>query len=116
MRTLLAFLFRRTTPVFFEYLQPADRPVIDGLEHHEVVYAKDQPEYLPLRTLRSSTQERRVLSRWTLTPEQRRAVAAGADIFLTQMTFGGPLQPVAMAVSDEPNSDFFRDTFQLGSQ
>lgn len=97
----------------FEYLQPADKPVIDGLEAHEIVYAKDQAEYLPLRTLRSNYLECGVLSRWTLTPEQRKAVAEGADIFLELMTFGKPLQPILMAVSDNPNADFFRAKFNL---
>jgi hypothetical protein len=97
----------------FEYLKPAQRPVIDGLEEHEVVYAKDQPQYLPLRSLRSNNRNVDVMSRWTLTPEQRKAVADGADIFLTLMTFGNPLQPILMAVSDNPNLDYFRHTFNL---
>jgi hypothetical protein len=97
----------------FEYLKPADRPVVDGLEKHEVVYAKDQPEYLPLRTLRSNTREAQVMSRWTLTPEQRKAVAEGADIFLTLLTFGSPLQPITLAVSDNPNKDYFEHSFNL---
>ena len=97
----------------FDYLQPADRPVIEGLEDHEAIYAKDQPQYLPLRTLRSNTPGRAVLSRWTLTAEQRKAVAAGADIFLELLTFGGPLQPIRLAVSDNPNPDYFREAFGL---
>jgi hypothetical protein len=97
----------------FEYLYPAERPVIDALEAHEVVYAKDQPEYIPLRTLCGNTPESPVLSRWTLTPEQRKAVAEGADIFLQLLTFGNPLQPIVMAVSDNPNPDYFRETLQL---
>jgi hypothetical protein len=100
----------------FEYLSPADRPVINALEAHEVVYAKDQPEYIPLRTLRGNTPEVPVLSRWTLTPEQRKAVADGADIFLQLLTFGNPLQPIVMAVSDKPNPDYFRERLQLPCQ
>lgn len=97
----------------WQYLQPADRPVIDGLEAHEVVFAKDQPEYIPLRTLRGNTEQGQVLSRWTLTPEQRKAVAEGADIFLQLLTFGKPLQPIVMAVSDNPNADYYREAMQL---
>src|SRR5689334_6353919 len=97
----------------FSYLSPADRAVIDAFEAHEVVYAKEQPEYIPLRTLRGNTREVPVLSRWTLTPEQRKAVADGADIFLQLLTFGNPLQPIVMAVSDNPNPDYFRETLQL---
>jgi hypothetical protein len=84
----------------FDYLSPKDGPVIDGLESQEVVYAKDQPEYIPLRTLKSDGPMGAVISRWTLTQEQRIAVVNGADIFLELSTFGNPLQPIRMAVSD----------------
>lgn len=84
----------------FDYLQPRNGPVVDGLEHQETVYAKDQPEYVPLRTLRSNGRMGAVISRWTLTPEQRKAVAEGADIFLELSTFHGPLQPTRVAISD----------------
>ncbi|HWQ97243.1 MAG TPA: hypothetical protein VN538_03995 [Clostridia bacterium] len=100
-------------PCRFDYLLPADRPVVDGLEKHEVVYAKDQPEYLPLRCLRSVSADVKVMSRWTLTPEQRKAVAEGADIFLTLFTFGQPLQPIILAVSDNPNPAYFESYFNL---
>lgn len=94
------------------YLSPADRPVVDGLEAHEVVYAKNQPEYNPLRTLRSNTKECRVLSRWSPTPEQRQALAEGADIFLELLTFGNPLQPILMSVG-EMGTEFVRESFKL---
>jgi hypothetical protein len=84
----------------FDYLKPKDGPVLDGFEEKEVVYAKDQPEYIPLRTLISAGPERKVLSRWTLTDKQREAVAKGADVFLELMTFGKPLQPIRMIISD----------------
>src|SRR5271154_6677019 len=81
-----------------DYMQPHDGPVIDGLEDFECVYAANQPEYLPLRTLVCA--DGRVVSRWALTPEQRKAVAEGADIFLELSTFFKPLQPIRMAVGD----------------
>jgi hypothetical protein len=83
----------------FQYLSPKDGPVVEGLETKEVVYAAKQPEYIPLRTLRSKAPEASVFSRWTLTPEQRKAVAEGADIYLELLTFG-PLQPIRMAIGD----------------
>jgi hypothetical protein len=46
-----------------DYLQPHNGPVVDGLEQQEVVYAKDQPEYNPLRTLKSSGRMGAVISR-----------------------------------------------------
>lgn len=84
----------------FDYLSIKDGPVVEGLEHLEVVYAKHQPEYLPLRSLVSSDNMGAVISRWTFTPEQRKSIAEGADIFLEVNTFHQPLQPIRIAVSD----------------
>ncbi len=89
----------------FEYMQPRNGPVFDGLEKYEVIYAHDQPEYIPLRTLVSADHFRSAISRWTLTPEQRKAIAEGADIFLEISTFGKPLQPIRMMVSDDKQPD-----------
>ena len=77
-----------------------DGPVIEGMEAEEVVYAADQPEYLPLRSLKSKGKWGRVISRWTFTSEQRQAIANGADILLELSTFNQPLQPIRMVVSD----------------
>lgn len=85
----------------YEYLTPKDGPVVPGLEDREVVYAKNQPEYLPLRTIATNGPLRKVTSRWGLTAEQRSAVAAGADIFLTLFTHRNPLQPIVMAIGDD---------------
>jgi hypothetical protein len=90
------------------FLQPHDGPVIDDLKEYEVVYAESQPEYIPLRSLRSRTPEARVLSRWSLTPEQRQMIADGADVYLELSTFGGPLQPIRMAVSTNIHAEYFR--------
>lgn len=84
----------------FEYMSVKDGPVIEGMEAEEVVYAADQPEYLPLRSLRSKGKWGRVISRWTFNPEQRQAIASGADVFLELSTFHQPLQPIRMMVSD----------------
>lgn len=63
-----------------------------------VTYAKDQPEYLPLTVLRSVTSDRSVVSRWRLTWRERLRVLFGADIWLTCMTFGHPLQPIKLSL------------------
>ena len=85
----------------FDYLSPKNGPVVDGLESREIVYAKDQPEYIPLRTLRNDKDPMvGVVSRWSPTAQQRKAIAEGADIFLELSTFGQPLQPIRMAIGD----------------
>jgi hypothetical protein len=101
---------------FFQYLNPANKPVIPGLEQFEEVYAKYQPEYIPLRTLRSRTDEGKVMSRWDLTPEQRLAIARGADVYLTLLTFQGPLQPITLVVATDINPDYVRLDFNLNPQ
>jgi hypothetical protein len=83
------------------YLRPKDGPIIPELESLEVVLAKDQPGYAPLRVLRSSAPEGYCVSRWALTADQRSMIADGADIFLVLLTFGNPLQPIQMAVAHE---------------
>ncbi len=93
-------------------LELADGPVIKGLEAFEIVYAKDQPEYRPLRALQSMKSSGGVLSRWTLTEEQREAIANGEDIYLEILTFQGPLQPVLLFVG-APTAEEFAERYGL---
>jgi hypothetical protein len=74
-------------------MEPAS-PVVNGMEEEECVYAKDQPEYLPLPALKSKHSDGRILTRWKLTAAERAALAKGADLFLEVLTFRQPLQPV----------------------
>lgn len=68
-------------------------PVVQGFEEHEIVFAKDQPQYLPLPALRISDSECTVLTRWRLTWRERLRVLWTGDLYLSQMTFNKPLQP-----------------------
>jgi hypothetical protein len=77
-------------------MTPADQPVIPGLEMFEVVYAKDQPQYNPLRALKSMKDNGAILTRWRPDEFERRAIADGADVFLEILTFHEPLQPVLL--------------------
>jgi hypothetical protein len=75
-------------------------PVIPGIaEIDEVEWAKTQPEYetLPALTFRENPQVP-VTSRWRFSEYERKAIADGADLYLTALTFGGPLQPVCLQV------------------
>lgn len=99
-----------------EFIQPADRPVVSGLEEFEVVYAKHQPEYNPLRTILSRTEEGRVLSRWSPTRQQRAEIMAGADIYLELATFNKPLQPIRMAIGVDVDPDYIKEQYALPEQ
>lgn len=72
---------------------------IPGHETDEFVIAKDQPEYIPLPAVAIDTPEGiAIVTRWRPDAEERAALAAGADIWLLSLTFGGPLQPVRLTV------------------
>lgn len=66
--------------------------------HESVTFAKDQPEYRELPTVVLDGPEGRVISRWTLTAAERESIAKGEDLYLEQLTFGRPLQPILPSV------------------
>jgi hypothetical protein len=79
-------------------------PVINGLESHETNFGGDavgQPQYIRLPALVSRDAQRRVLSRWEFTPEEREMIAQGADVYVALMTFGHPYQPTIVFVANK---------------
>lgn len=92
----------------FDFVNPHDGPVIVGLEKFETVYAKDQPQYRPLRTLPGENGNS-AIARFHFADAQRKAIADGADIYLELFHFRGPLAPSRMMVMSEPaDTDSFR--------
>lgn len=92
----------------FDFLNPHDGPVVVGLEQFETVYAKNQPQYRPLRTL-PGRKGNSAIARLSFTDAQRKAVAEGADIYMELLHFGGPLAPsLVMVMSEPPDTDTFR--------
>lgn len=75
-------------------------PIVKGFEHLEVVFAKNQPEYIPLPALPVDDSQR-IITRWKLTWKERVAILFGRHIFLWVSTFGNKLQPV-MLTCDKP--------------
>ena len=96
-----------------EYLQPADKPVVEGLEQFEVVMGWDQPEYNPLRCLTGNTATGERLSRWTLTQEQRDAVANGADIFVELLTYNRDMNPIRVGIGKALDADNWCSVYRL---
>ncbi|TIT90378.1 MAG: hypothetical protein E5W41_00180 [Mesorhizobium sp.] len=97
----------------FDILNPHDGPVVVGLEQFETVYAKDQPEYRPLRTL-PGRKGNSAISRFSLTDAQRKAIAEGADIYLELLHFRGPLAPsLLMVMSEPPDTNDFRSWWRV---
>ena len=75
-------------------------PVIEGYQSKEVVFAKEQPEYMPLPALVLEGEDKPIVSRWQLNDEERKQIAAGADILFTQMIFSDLYHPVRLEVVD----------------
>lgn len=98
----------------FHWLMAADS-IHPDLKEFEIVFAKNQPEYLPLAAIKSRYQDGKVLTRWPLTEEMRKAVANGADIYLQLSTFHHPLQPISMFLTDQLNTDFVKADYGLAS-
>ena len=73
-------------------------PVMPGSEAIEIVIGKDQPEYVPLPAVYLNARTVPMLTRWRFTEQERAAIAAGADVVMTQLTFGLPFQPVHLQV------------------
>lgn len=67
-------------------------PIIPGQQLPETIYAKDQPQYLPLPVWRDT--DGAVLSRWHCTWRERLRILITGDVYLWQLTFNQPLQPV----------------------
>lgn len=63
-------------------------------EEEMVVYAKDQPEYIPLPMWKGPEGLR--VSRWRLSWKERILVLLGGSIWLSILTFNKPLQPVKL--------------------
>lgn len=67
-----------------------------------VVYAKDQPEYLPLPAHRfENDPQGRIIFCWKLSLRERLAVLWRGMIWHQVLTFNEPLQPQAM-MTDKP--------------
>lgn len=67
-------------------------PVAPGWSLPVTTFAKDQPEYLQLPCYRDP--EGVVTTRWRLTGRERFRILFGGSLWIQQMTFNKPLQPI----------------------
>jgi hypothetical protein len=70
-----------------------------NFEGQNVVYAEDQPEYLPLPALQLGDEHGSVITCWEMTDEELQEVIKNKKIYLSVMTFNQPLQPVSVQAS-----------------
>lgn len=76
------------------------RAVAPRLGLHEVTLAEDQQEYIPITVgvARFADGSTSVTSRWRLTDEEKQRIANGEDVYVTLLTFGGPMQPISISI------------------
>ncbi len=65
------------------------------------VFAKNQPEYLPLSAKTDRDPRGTVTSCWALSWRERLTVLWRGRLFLRQLTFGSPLQPIRPFVLED---------------
>lgn len=70
---------------------------------HTIVFAEDQPDYTPLpaKVLKDGT----VISCWRLTAKERSEVFRTGRLWIHQLTFNQPLQPILPSVKQEYGGD-----------
>ena len=64
-------------------------------EQQNTVYAKDQPEFLPLPAYVNAEE---TISCWKLTPDEIKKISETGILWLRQVNFGRPLQAQAPTV------------------
>ncbi len=64
---------------------------------HNIVFGESQPQYKPLPALKLENGQ--VITCWELSDEEVAAIVNNKQLFISQLTFNGPLQPL-MAVTE----------------
>lgn len=80
-------------------MEPASPVSTANHGQREIVFAKDQPEYLPLPAI-IDEYGHRITTRWKLTWRERLRVLVSGSIWHSCLTFGMSLQPIMLYASD----------------
>jgi hypothetical protein len=75
-------------------------PVLDGMP--EVLFAKDQQEYMPLPAVLCADSHRTVITKWRLSFVERIKILFRGSLFHHQFSFDKPLQPIYISI-EKPN-------------
>ena len=67
-------------------------------KHQNVVFAENQPEYIPLPALKINSQQGDIISCWKMGFKERVIVLFTGKIWLSLMSFNNPLVPCFMSV------------------
>lgn len=80
-------------------------PVIKGYEGYEILLAENQKQYVPIPTIVAEGDDKRFISRWEFTQDERDLIAKGGTLVFQQLTFGYDFQPVCFQVEGPPEID-----------
>jgi hypothetical protein len=95
------FSLAMIAPSSFEQLLMLSVEPLTGAK--QVTLAVNQEEYEPLTValyINTDLNSPVLYSRWKLSEEERQALIDGQDIFVGQVTYGQPLQPVSIQVGN----------------
>lgn len=67
-------------------------------EGQNVVFAKDQPEYLPLPAQVCDNVYGQVVTCWELTEEEIATIATTGKIWVSMLSFKKPLMPIELSI------------------
>ena len=78
-------------------------------KEQNVVFAKDQPEYLPLPAFKNASPEGEVISCWKLSFKERLRILFNGKLWVCAMTFNKPLTPMYFSTQkkDVLNEEYF---------
>lgn len=92
------------------------RPIRPKLAAPQITIAEDQHEYLPVTAalvkhpefpVRPSQQHNAIVIAFRPNDEERAKIAAGSDIYVELLTFGGPMQPIIVDVGPDNMAAWF---------
>lgn len=84
---------RKTNAMEGVEMKPVEFPGVN------VVFAKDQPEYVPLPAMKvPNDPQGLIITKWQLSPDELKRIQETGTIHLSVLTFNKPLQPVLLTV------------------
>lgn len=72
------------------------RPI--EFKDHNIVFAKDQPEYMPLPALKIDSDQGEVITCWKMSFRERLKVLFTGRVWLAMLSFHKPLTPSFLSV------------------
>lgn len=63
-------------------------------KEHNVIYAENQKEYLPLPAFKNKSEKGEVITCWKLSFKERLIILFKGKLWLSMMSFNNPLTPI----------------------